>query len=65
MMQVILGALHSLCPPEGIALLREYLYIHRLSQYLVHTGKSLRWFEDAIKTFFKMLRAPGGLINKM
>ena len=60
MMQVIVGAMVGLCPPEGIAVLREYLHIHSLAHYSVHMEKSLQWLQSAISTFHQLLKAPGG-----
>ena len=41
MMKVIMGTLVGICPPEGLMLVREYLHIHRLSHYVVHSDKNL------------------------
>ena len=60
MMKVAVGILEGVCPPEGLALMIEYLHIHRLSHYAVHTEESLGWLESAISTFWKILKAPGG-----
>ena len=60
MMKTIVGTLMGLCPPQGIFLIREYLHIHRLSHYAVHTDESLEWLRDSIKTFFQCLRNPTG-----
>ena len=60
MTKIMVGALYGICPAEGIALLREYLHIHRLSHYLVHTEDSLQWLESACETFNDLLRAPAG-----
>ena len=59
MMKVMVGALQGICPSEGIALLREYLHIHRLSHYIIHTEESLQWLENAVETFNKFLQMPG------
>ena len=60
MMRQTIGCLAGLCPPEGISLIRDYLHIHRLSHYNVHTEESLAWLEDAVITFSNHLRAPAG-----
>jgi hypothetical protein len=60
MMKVAVGILEGICPPEGIALLLEYLHIHRLSHYAIHTDESLGWLVSAISTFWKILKAPNG-----
>ena len=60
MMRVMMGCLIGLCPPEGLALLREYLHLSRLAYYSVHTEESLQWLESARETFFKILRDPDG-----
>ena len=60
MMKVIVGALVGICPPEGIALVREYLHIHCLTRYNTHTEESLDWLASAIKTFWRLLRSPKG-----
>ena len=60
MMRQTIGCLVGLCPPEGISLIRDYLHIHRLSHYTVHTDESLAWLEDAVITFSNHLRAPAG-----
>jgi hypothetical protein len=60
MMRQVIGCLVGLCPPEGISLIRDYLHIHRLSHYTVHTEESLAWLEDAVITFSNHLRAPAG-----
>jgi len=60
-MRVILGALAGLCPVEALSAAREYLHIHRLAHYNCHTDESLQWLDSAIETFFKQLRAPGGI----
>ena len=36
----------------------EYLHIHHLSHYAVHTKESLGWLESEISTFWKILKAP-------
>src|SRR5271167_4735357 len=41
MMKVVLGVFIGLCPPEGIQLICEYLHIHRLSHYPIHSETSL------------------------
>ena len=64
MMKVIVGVLAGICPPEGIQLVKEYLHIHRLSHYHVHTEKSLEWLNSAIQTFWKILKNPQGLFMK-
>ena len=61
MMKVILAALVGICPLEGLALVREYLHIHCLSHYPVHADKTLNWLQSAIDTFWKILKAPGGV----
>jgi len=58
MMRQAIGCLIGICPPEGISLMRDYLHIHRLSHYTVHTDESLAWLEDAVITFSNHLRAP-------
>ena len=60
MMRQTIGCLVGLCPPEGISLIRDYLHIHRLSHYTVHTDKSLAWLDDAVITFSNHLRASAG-----
>ena len=60
LMRQAIGCLIGLCPPEGISLIRDYLHIHRLSHYTVHTEESLAWLEDAVITFSNHLRAPAG-----
>src|SRR6202035_969532 len=60
MMRVMMCCLSGLCPPEGLALLREYLHLSRLAYYSVHTEESLQWLESARETFFKILRDPDG-----
>jgi hypothetical protein len=60
MMRQAVGCLVGLCPTEGISLIRDYLHIHRLSHYTVHTEEFLAWVEDAIVTFSNHLRAPAG-----
>src|SRR5437762_507257 len=57
MMKTIVGTLIRLCPSEGIFLIREYLHIHHLSHYNIHTDESLK---DSIKTFFQCLQNPIG-----
>jgi len=61
MMKVILATLVGICPPEGLAFVREYLHIHRLSHYPIHSDKTLNWLRSAIDTFWKILKAPGGV----
>lgn len=60
MMREAIGYFIGICPPEGISLVRDYLYIHRLSHYSVHTEESLAWLGEAIITFANHLRAPAG-----
>ena len=60
MMKTIVGTLIGLCPPEGIFFIQEYLHIHHLSHYNIHTDESLEWLKDSIKTFFQCLRNPTG-----
>jgi hypothetical protein len=60
MMRQIIGCFIGLCPSEGITLFREYLHIHRLSHYAVHTETSLEWLESAVITFSDHLREPKG-----
>ena len=61
MMKVIMGTLVGICPPEGLMLVREYLHIHRLSHYAVHSDKTLGWLRSTIDTFWKILKVPGGV----
>jgi hypothetical protein len=60
MMKVIVGILEGICPPEGIALVIEYLHIYRLSHYAINTDESLEWLVSTISTFWKILKAPNG-----
>jgi hypothetical protein len=60
MMRVMVGCLSGLCPPEGIALIREYLHVQRLAYYSVHTDTSIHWLNSALATFFERLRDPDG-----
>jgi len=64
MMKVTLAVLAGICPPDGLELLREYLHIHRLSHYHVHSEESLGWLESAISVFWSILKRPtGGFIK--
>jgi len=67
MMKVIVGAVSDLCPPEGLDLLMEYLHIHYLSHYAVHTDESLEWLSSAVFTFTRLLLNPVGafVINNL
>jgi len=60
MMKVIVGCLVGLCPVDGIDLMREYLHIHRLAYYSVHTEDSIEWLESAVESFSSKLRDPAG-----
>ena len=67
MMKVIVGTISDLCPPEDLDLLMEYLHIHYLSHYAVHTDESLEWLSSAVSTFTRLLLNPAGIfvINKL
>jgi Plavaka transposase len=59
MMKIIMGVLAGICHLDGIDLLREYLHIHRLANYHVHTAQSLELLDSAIHSFWRILKAPG------
>ena len=59
-MRVTPAVLHGICPSEGMKLLREYLHIHRLSHYTVHTETSLNLLDSAIHSFWRILKDPNG-----
>jgi hypothetical protein len=61
MMRQIMGCLVGICPGEVLRLIREYLHIHRLSYYSIHSEQSLMWLESAITTFSDILRDPNGI----
>ena len=60
MLHQVIGCLIGICLPEGISLIRDYLHIHWLSHYTVHTDESLAWLEDAAITFSNHFWAPAG-----
>jgi hypothetical protein len=59
-MRVTPAVLHGICPPEGMELLREYLHIHRLSHYTVHTEASLNLMDSVIHSFWRILKNSNG-----
>jgi hypothetical protein len=59
-MRQVVGCLIGICLTEGISLMRDYLHIHQLSHYTVHTDESLAWLDDAVITFSNHLGMPAG-----
>jgi Plavaka transposase len=59
-MKVIMGVISGICPTAGVDLAREWLHIHRLSHYPVHTDESADLLRDSIHTFWKVLKDPHG-----
>jgi hypothetical protein len=61
MMKMIVPILDGICPPQAMVVMRDYLHMHMLSHYEIHTDESLDYLEDAINVFFRNLRDPHGI----